>query len=209
MVNELMINESPAGRCLQFFVLSRGIWLACRSFSNMWRQSFQNSERLDSSNLTHAWLDTSLIDCTRTCRTRFEEMAGSGDPAILAKGTKWCFNFNIHHGQLVSCAQEKARQMAFQDRSIDPESTGVPPWQLAFLRPGAATEGEAIDHRSTEVTRGTEAKLEEKVWGITGPSLAANVCQQPLAEKKVLQRCSSMFQTAVCARASWQCMSGS
>lgn len=99
--------------------------------------------------------------------------------------------------------------MAFQDRSIDPESTGVPPWQLAFLRPGAANEGEAIDHRSTEVTRGAEAKLEEKVWGITGPSLAANVCQQPLAEKRMLQRCSSMFQTAVCARASWQCMSGS
>lgn len=195
---------------MQFFVLSRGIWLACRSFSNIWRQSFQNSERLDSSNLTHAWLDTSLIDCTRTSRTRFEEMAGSGDPAILAKGTKWCFNFNIHHGQLVSCAQEKARQMAFQDRSIDPESTGVPPCgSLHFF----GQEQRLKERRSIiDPQKSLEAlkqNLKKRFGGSLVRAWRRMFANSHLLKKTVLQRCSSMFQTAVCARASWQCMSGS
>ena len=84
---------------------------------------------------------------------------------------------------LSAVLRRKQDKWLFRTDPLTPESTRVPPWEFGFL-PGAATEGEALNHRSTEVTRGAEAKLEEKVRGITGPSLAANVCQQPLAEKK-------------------------
>ena len=42
----------------------------------------------------------------------FQEMAGSGDSEILAKGSGQSFHFASGYP---SCVQEKARQMAFQD----------------------------------------------------------------------------------------------